>query len=697
MTDTPHTESETFEAAVSDDPRTEDMRERIEDETANSQKSETDTDEPLDNETLDQGAGKLYTINRARRMLDIHKFTLQNAIDDGLLQAVEGTDGKLRIPESEIDRALDDPVLYERIADAQRIKVRDLADAFQMKVSEVRKTLSQDGFGRGNPYWSEVRGRYGLPDNLPEFRQLVLDNREVYRDRKRTSRESRKERRRRRREEEQQRRNQLRAQLVAAFPAWADNDRTDQHMTLHIGPPNSGKTHDALDRLAEAANGWYLAPLRLLAWEIFDRLNERGVPCNLLTGEESIEVAGAQITAATVEMFNAERSGDVVIIDEAQMLADADRGWAWTRALMQAEAHELHVIAPPIAFDLIQNMAQAANIRMDTVFHDRLTPIRVAEHPWSLRTLPPRTILVAFSRRLVLELKQRLEEDGRNVSVVYGALPPEVRRRQAERFAAGETDVCVATDAVGMGLNLPADYVCFFDVEKFDGQQVRLLTPTEIQQIGGRAGRYGMSQAGEVGALSRADLNIVRSLFYQHPKNLTHARVAPTVDDLALIPGSLSERLAEWAQLGSIPDELRHYVRTAEMTERVELAAMLSDEQVEALGLPGALTLVNAPARRSTRPYWYECAMSIIDNTPMPPPPNPPTEIDNHADLDDTEYSIACADIYLWLGHRREFTRFTDYMEVVQLERRRWSDAVDEALLNRLRAANSAGSFRRRR
>src|SRR5260370_42336236 len=121
-------------------------------------------------------------------------------------------------------------------------------------------------------------------------------------------------------------------------------------------------------------------------------------------------------------------------------------------------------------------------------------------------------MVVGLSREIVLGLKVELERMGRSVSVVYGNLPPEVRRRQAARFAAGETEICVATDAVGMGLNLPADNVCFYELEKFDGKDVRTLTTNEVRQIGGRAGRYGLSQEGLIGALTANNVTRVHEL-----------------------------------------------------------------------------------------------------------------------------------------------------------------------------------------
>jgi ATP-dependent RNA helicase SUPV3L1/SUV3 len=425
----------------------------------------------------------------------------------------------------------------------------------------------------------------------------------------------------------------------------------------------------------------------LLAYEIFDRLNDAGVKCSLLTGEEYIPVDGAQITAATIEMFNPVTSGNCVVIDEAQMLADADRGWAWTRAMMESKAPEMHLIGPPTVRILMEVLASAAEIAYEVVEHKRLTPIRVAEKHFTLESLPDHTILVAFTRRGVLDLKTKLERLGRSVSVVYGSLPPEVRRRQADRFANGETEICVATDAVGMGLNLPADVVCFYEIEKFDGRTVRRLLPSEVRQIGGRAGRYGYSQAGLITTTNKHHLRHIREMHDTEPEILTHARVAPTVDDLSLIPGNLSEQLTQWAELESIPDELRAVITTAELAERVELAKMLSDEQIEQLGLASALQLVNAPSRKSTRSYWLQCAYMILEGYQIPEPPEAPVPIQDSEDLEGAEYAIACADIYLWLARRKEFQDFCGAYDDVREARREWSLSIDQALLQKLDTA----------
>jgi ATP-dependent RNA helicase SUPV3L1/SUV3 len=643
----------------------------------------TQSDQPEESASENSAAG--ISLRAISKRLDLHRATIEHAIATNHLKTITVEDGTQRIPAEEIESVLHNVVHFEQIASTEQIRVQDIADALGIKRTAAKKRLRIAGLDQNKPAWGQLRGMWNLPDTLQGFRTLLREKRQGERIKRREKRAQVQQRKEQKRVEERKRRAELRAQLLASFSVWSEIDRSEQLMMLHVGPPNSGKTYDALLRLADAGEGWYLAPLRLLAWEVAERLNQRGVPCNLLTGEEFIPVEGARITAATIEMFNPANSGAVVVIDEAQMLADPDRGWAWTRAMMLAQAPELHVIAPLTAQTLIQRMAEAANLAFGTIAHERLTPIRVADKPWQLQTIPPRTILVAFSRKMVLTLKTRLEMLGRTVSVVYGSLPPEVRRKQAERFASGETEICVATDAVGMGLNLPADYVCFYEVEKYDGRDIRPLSAAEVHQIGGRAGRYGFSQAGEIGATRRSDLNLLRQLFFQTPPDLTHARVAPTVDDLALIPGSLAEKLREWTRLQSIPQELRSSVRTADMSERIELASKLSDIQVAQLGLANAVQLVNAPTRNSTRDFWYDCATAIIDRYPMPLPPAPPQEVLDTEDLDYTETCISCADVYLWLSQRKEFTEFAEHALAVREERQQWSERIDDALLRKIR------------
>lgn len=648
-----------------------------------------------------QVVARTYTLSSASKRLGLRPETLEMAVKGKIIAAFQDPEGRLRLPADAVEGAYSIADYGEQIAAFETVRARDLALVAGVNHHTMRRKLQRANIKRSEPQWGQVRGQWGLPYSLPEYRELLKVRLEEWRATRaeRVAEENRLfeeqiERERQVADQERQRRKELRARLVAAFPSWKHDWRVDQRIVLHVGPPNSGKTHDALNRLSTGSSGWYLAPLRLLAFEVFDRLNQRGVLCNLLTGEEYIPVPGATVTAATIEMFNPRESGDCVVIDEAQMLADPDRGWAWTRALMEAQSPEIHVIGPSTVRGLIERMAESAALSLDIVEHQRLAPIKVAEKNWPLEKLPERTILVAFSRSMVLHLKTELESMKRSVSVVYGNLPPEVRRKQADRFAEGQTEICVATDAVGMGLNLPADYVCFYEVQKFDGKAVRVLTSGEVQQIGGRAGRYGLSKAGEVGATSKHDLKLIQKLFYAEPQEITRARVAPTVEDLQMIPGTLAEKLSQWASLQSIPEGLRRAIQTAEMAERIELASLLSDDDVNRLGLAGALKLVNAPTRTSTREYWVDCAYAILSNQPMPIPPKAPAHITNVVDLEMTETCISCADIYLWLSHREEFGMLAHEEPEVRDARAAWSLSIDEALVEKLdttRRCNKCG------
>jgi superfamily II DNA/RNA helicase len=638
-----------------------------------------------------QVVARSYILESAAKRLQVREATLDQAIKQNVMPSFVDPEERARIPAAEVELARVDPDYLEKIAAFEVLKPRDISLVCNVSYSTVRRRLQRAKINGSEILWGEIRGKWNLPNTLVEFRELEQDKVDAKQatrqaELEKVERQKAKEREieRKQREVEREQRRELRAKLLAAFPTWKHEGRAEQQIYLHIGPPNSGKTHDALNVLAGVEQGWYLAPLRLLAYETFDRLNRRGVFCHLLTGEEYIHVPGAKITAATIEMFNPAASGDCIVIDEAQMLADPDRGWAWTRAFMEAQAPIVHIIAPATTQSLIEHMARAANYPIEVIEHERLAPIKIADNNWPLSEIPERTILVAFSRRTVLQLKTELEEMKRKVSVVYGNLPPEVRRKQADRFADGETEICIATDAVGMGLNLPADYVCFYEIEKFDGKSIRQLTPTEIQQIGGRAGRYGLSKAGEIGATRKKDLKLIRKLYYDEPATLTHARVAPTVDDLAMIPGNLAAKLGQWSLLQSIPERLRTAIKTADLDERIELAKMLQDEEVERLGLSGAVELINAPTRQSSRAYWRECASAILSGSAIPLPKPPPREINNNEDLEATEWSVSCADIYLWLSRRRDFAGLGSEEPRVRQLRHDWSMQIDAALLTRL-------------
>ena len=286
-----------------------------------------------------------YTVKQAAKLVGVTAETIRVATKELALDSFLDPRGKLRFPAETLIPTAADPDLREMIAGYERLRPSELRAVLDIDQRRLDNSIREAGITPKKMIWRDLRGLWDLPETYEEFNQL-RGEREIAGDRgKRARRRGGRSRARRKRQAE----TRLRNRLIDAFSKWRNDYRHQQKLFIHIGEPNSGKTHDALEALKAAGSGWYLAPLRLLAYEVFDRLNGEGVACHLLTGEEYIPVEGARITAATIEMFNALNSGETVIIDEAQMLADADRGWAWTRALMESAAPEMHIIGPPTA------------------------------------------------------------------------------------------------------------------------------------------------------------------------------------------------------------------------------------------------------------------------------------------------------------------------------------------------------------
>ncbi len=283
-------------------------------------------------------------------------------------------------------------------------------------------------------------------------------------------------------------------------------------LVLVVGPTNSGKTHRAMQALKGAETGLYLAPLRLLALEVMDRLNRDGTPTTLLTGEEEIRVPGSRHLSSTIEMLDPEAPVDVAVIDEVQMLADRDRGWAWTAALMGVPARTVYLLGAPEVRPLVERAAAHLGEPLEVVVLDRKQPLHMLEHRLEWEDVRKGDGLIAFSRREVHAVRDIVQSKNLAAAAIYGALAPDVRRREAERFNTGEADVVVATDAIGMGLNLPVRRILFTSLEKFDGVEMRPLTAAEVKQIAGRAGRFGHFEAGEFGVIGRGSPSALRAI-----------------------------------------------------------------------------------------------------------------------------------------------------------------------------------------
>ncbi|KAG1446411.1 hypothetical protein G6F56_009579 [Rhizopus delemar] len=269
-------------------------------------------------------------------------------------------------------------------------------------------------------------------------------------------------------------------------------------------------------------------------------MNDKGIACNLLTGEEKREVSNATLTSSTVEMASLGKPLDVAVIDEIQLISDPNRGWAWTQALLGLKAKEIHLCGEEAAVPLVQKICEHLDEEVVVNRYERLTPYSVSETSLrnDLSQIEKGDCVVAFSRKEIFDLKKNIEaKTGLKCAVAYGSLPPETRALQAKAFNDPKSgfDVLVASDAVGMGLNLNIKRVVFSQVEKFDGKSTRNISTPQLKQIAGRAGRFGTAYGnGVVTALRPSDLRYIKESVAAPMVELQMAGLQPTVDMLEL-------------------------------------------------------------------------------------------------------------------------------------------------------------------
>ena len=303
------------------------------------------------------------------------------------------------------------------------------------------------------------------------------------------------------------------AELTVRLPERSVEPET---VIAHLGPTNSGKTHDALRFLVENGRGVYAAPLRMLAQEAHRRLSDELGEGNvgLVTGEERVN-QGAPIVCCTAEM--APLAGETLVLDEVQWAEDEERGSAWTRLMLGGEYRHILLLGAVEALPLVRHAFPQVEVR----FFERKAPLDWIGRK-GIAGLGPGTVVVAFSRRAVIGLAGELNQlhPGR-VACLYGAMPLASRREEIDRFIAGQAEVCAATDVLGHGVNLPCETLLFAETTKFDGKERRDLEPWEIAQIAGRAGRYGFHERGHVGVLTGLpwadpDPDLVRAALVPH-------------------------------------------------------------------------------------------------------------------------------------------------------------------------------------
>lgn len=465
-----------------------------------------------------------------------------------------------------------------------------------------------------------------------------------------------------------------------------------------LGPTNSGKTHRAMETLAKAGSGVYLAPLRLLALENYERLQNarphgKEIAVSLITGEERRIAEGATHVASTVEMLDTKTPVDVAVIDEIQMLSDRDRGAAWTAAVCGAPASTVFLVGAPEARRAIEALAERLEVPLEVHVLKRMAPLAMEPSPVrKLGNLRRGDAVIAFSRRDVLMWRDMITEKGLSVATVYGNLSPEVRRAQAERFREGQADIVVGTDALAMGLNMPIARIVMTTTVKYNGYEEEEISAALAKQIAGRAGRYGVHEEGFVAGYDDDTHEVMRALMKEKipPVPATGFAVAPSLEQLHRISSvtgetSLVKLLKRFVHNIDVPDGFFYPRITEEQNERAEWLDTLPLSVAEKFMLSLVPISTKVPVLQSAWEHW---SLSLAKKKVCKLQPHPQELF--YMNLQEVEDTCRMYSAYAWLGYRAP-EYFPSIAEAQQLAREA-SERVDAMLQQQNTAARQRGS-----
>ncbi|KAL4334015.1 hypothetical protein GQ457_07G002710 [Hibiscus cannabinus] len=461
-------------------------------------------------------------------------------------------------------------------------------------------------------------------------------------------------------------------------------------IVYHCGPTNSGKTYNALQRFMEAKKGIYCSPLRLLAMEVFDKVNAQGVYCSLHTGQEKKFVPFSNHVACTVEMVSTEELYDVAVIDEIQMMSDPYRGYAWTRALLGLKADEIHLCGDPTVLNVVRNICSDTGDELHEHHYGRFKPLVVEAKTLlgDLRNVRSGDCVVAFSRREIFEVKMAIEKHtSHRCCVIYGALPPETRRQQANLFndQDNEFDVLVASDAVGMGLNLNIRRVVFYSLSKYNGDKIVAVPASQVKQIAGRAGRRGSRYPdGLTTTLHLDDLDYLIECLKQPFEEVKRVGLFPFFEQVELFAGQfpkvtfcqLLEKFGENCRLDGSYFLCRHdHIK--------KVANML--EKIQGLSLEDRFNFCFAPVNIRDPKAMYHLlrfASAYSQNVPVSIAMGiPKGSAKNDAELLDLETKHQVLSMYLWLSHHFREETFP-YVKKVEEMAVNVADLLGKSLIN---------------
>ncbi|WP_294136789.1 helicase-related protein [Sphingobium sp.] len=467
---------------------------------------------------------------------------------------------------------------------------------------------------------------------------------------------------------------------------------TRSPVTAVLGPTNTGKTHLAVERMCGHSSGMMGFPLRLLAREVYDRVVAIKGPAQvaLITGEEKIVPPQARYFLCTAESMPLQTDYAFVALDEAQIGADPERGHIFTDRLLRARGREETMILGSAS---IARLVKSLIPDVDIIGRPRFSTLSYAGAK-KLSRLPKRSAIVAFSAEEVYAVAEMLRRFRGGAAVVMGALSPRTRNAQVQMFLNGEVDYLVATDAIGMGLNLDVAHVAFASLRKFDGRRSRRLTVAEMAQIAGRAGRHHKdgtfgSLGGEDGnaAFTPEEIEAIEAHRFPPIEHLHWRDGAPRLDSLATLIADLEER-PDRPELRAAPEAVDLAVLKRMAADPAVIDRVRGQRQVarlwDACGLPDFQKLgADHHARTVSRIWhflsegnghiprdWFAQQLARLDSV--------------QGDIDTLSGRIAAARTWAYIAHRADW--LADPAEMAERTRaleEKLSDALHAALTQR--------------
>jgi ATP-dependent RNA helicase SUPV3L1/SUV3 len=466
--------------------------------------------------------------------------------------------------------------------------------------------------------------------------------------------------------------------------------KPDSSLTAILGPTNTGKTHLAVERMCAHASGMMGFPLRLLAREIYDRLVKiKGdALVALITGEEKIEPPNARYYCCTVESMPQEREFAFVAVDEAQLAADPERGHIFTDRMLHARGYsETMILGSESLRPLIRSLLPDAEI----ITRPRFSTLSYAGAK-KLSRLPKRSAIVGFSVEQVYAVAETLRRLRGGCAVVMGALSPRTRNAQVDMFQSGEVDYLVATDAIGMGLNLDVSHVAFAGLGKFDGSRRRRLTVAEMAQIAGRAGRHQKdgsfgTLAGEAGEMTAEEILAIEDHRFPALDWIYWREAQPRFDNIATLIADLEVK-PDRSGLRAAPEaiDLDVLKRLSENPDAAVLARTpaLVRRMWEAACLPDFRQLGAEPHARFVAGLWQHLGTGF-GHLPYPYVAGEIARLDTiQGDVATLSQRIAAVRTWTYIAHRGDWLADPTAMaQRTKALEEKLSDALHDALRQR--------------